>query len=66
MDFVASSSFTEAQVCSSVHAGFFRRVRDDGAASRVHNEGAGVETQRTVLHNATFLTVATTFIRFQS
>jgi hypothetical protein len=29
MDFVASS-FTEAQVCSSVHAGFFRRMRDVG------------------------------------
>ena len=65
MDFVASS-FTEAQVCSSVHAGFFRCVRDDGAASRVHNEGAGVETQRTVLHPAACLTVVTTFICFQS
>ena len=29
MDFVASS-FTEVQVCSSVHAGFFRRMRDVG------------------------------------
>jgi hypothetical protein len=39
---------------------------DNGAAGLVYDEGSGVDILRTVLHHAACLTVAPTFICFQS